>query len=85
MLDRIKDMLVDDARDFWKWWSTWVYAAIGVTGVLSLMLEAAPQTLKDCITATAPKWVVIAMTTLSILGIVVRLIKQNGKTDGPTA
>jgi hypothetical protein len=85
IVDLIEAHLVEDARNVLKWWSTWVYAAIGVTGILSLLIEAAPQSFRDCITATAPKWVVVAMTSLSVLGIVVRLIKQNRSSDGPAA
>ncbi|HUD52793.1 hypothetical protein [Parvibaculum sp.] len=80
--DRLKDRLVDDARDVWKWWSTWLYLAIGVAGAVAVGLQAMPREFQDCVSISFPRWLVIGMSVLALLGPLVRVVKQ-GRKDGP--
>jgi len=82
MWNRLKDRLVDDARDVWKWWSTWLYLAIGLAGAVAVGLQAMPQDFQDCVSISFPRWLVIGMSVLALLGPLVRVVKQ-GRKDGP--
>ena len=79
MIDFIKSHLVEDARDFWKWWSTWLYFAIGLAGAVAVGLQAMPQEFQDCVSISFPRWLVIGMSVLALLGPLVRIMKQGGK------
>lgn len=84
MIDRIKAHLVDDARDVWKWWSTWLSVAIGLIGAVAVGLQMMPQQFQDCVSDAFPRWLVIGMSALALLVPVVRVLKQE-KSDGPAA
>lgn len=84
MFDWLKDKLVDDARDVWKWWSTWLSVAVGLIGAIAVGLQMMPQEFQDCVSDAFPRWLVIGMSVLALLVPVVRVLKQ-GKADGPEA
>jgi hypothetical protein len=82
LIERIKDRLVDDWRDVGKWWSTWLSVAVGLIGAVSVGLQAMPQPFQDCVSASFPKWVVIAMSAIAFLVPIVRVIRQSKNDTG---
>lgn len=84
MLDRIKAALVDDWRDVWRWWSTWLSIAVGLIGAVAVGLQMMPQQFQDCVSDAFPRWLVVGMSVLALLVPVVRVLKQ-GANDGPAA
>ena len=69
----IKLHLVDDARDVWKWYSTW--AAV-TSGAVSLGWAAVPQDIKD----GAAWWVPLVVSAICFAGPALRVLRQ-GKSN----
>lgn len=79
---RIRAGLVDDARDVLKWWSTWLYLAIALVCGVAAGIEAMPQEVRECLSISYPRWVLIAVSVLALFGPLLRIVKQGAKADG---
>lgn len=62
--------LVDDAKDFWKWYSTW---AMSLAAAIPFAWQEAPQDIKDKIPEEWMPWIVAAVL---VAGLVGRVKKQ---------
>lgn len=62
--------LVDNARDFWRWHSTW---AIAILAALPMVWAELPDDVKAMIPPDWRPWVALA---LGVAGIALRLRKQ---------
>lgn len=78
--------LVEDARQWWRWWSVRMAA---LAGVVAGALVAQPQILTGLVAYVPERWRPLAS---ALAGVVVfaaptiaRLIKQGGKVDGNAA
>lgn len=65
----MKLQLVDDARHFWKWFSTWLVATNGTF----IVAYENFQPLKDHISPSLAHWITVALLGATIAG---RVIKQ---------
>lgn len=72
MINWIKSHLVDDARDAWKWFSTWIFT---VLVVLPVAWPQVPPELKAALPADLLPYV----SALAFAGLVLRLVKQGQK------
>ena len=75
IIEKIKASLVEDFRECYKWFSTWVFVSIPTLIALQENIPVIEQ--------YVPQWVV---AVLAILGLVARVIKQgkenkNGNPD----
>ena len=84
MWARIQDMMVDDARDFWTWWSTWLAWGSAIVGGVAAAYSFMPSEFQNCVGETFPRWVVIGLVAVNILIPLVRMMKQP-RRHGPVA
>lgn len=71
-MDWLKSHLVEDARDAWKWFSTWIF---GIITVLPIVWPQMPSDLKAALPADLMPYV----SALAFAGLVLRLVKQGPK------
>lgn len=71
-MEWLKSHLVDDVRDAWKWFSTWIF---GIITVLPIVWPQMPADLKAALPADLMPYV----SALAFAGLVLRLVKQGSK------
>jgi hypothetical protein len=75
--------LVDDARQFWRWWSVRVAA---LAGLITTWVIDQPQQALGLIAYVPAEWrpLAAALAGFAVFGLptLVRLLKQKGKTNG---
>lgn len=79
---KVRKRLVDDANDVFKWWSTWLFLAIAIVCAVAAGIEAMPQEVKECLSISYPRWVLIAVSVLAMFGPFLRVVRQDVKSNG---
>lgn len=71
----MKLKLVDDVRNAWKWFSTWIFGALTV---VPLAWPAIPAELK----AALPQDILPYVSGVAFVGLILRLVQQSTPTNG---
>lgn len=74
MFEWLKDKLVDDVHEWYKWFSTWFFVSIPTL----IALQENIAFMQDMV----PDWLI---AVLAILGLIARIVKQNKEDKNDNA